>query len=321
MRYLVTGGAGFVGSTFVRHLLETSDHQVTVLDALTYASSLDRLHDVLDDPRVSFVQGDVARPVDMAAVVPGHDIIVHFAAESHVDRSLRDPAPFDRSNVEGTRVLCEHAARAGVERFVHISTDEVYGPVASGTVDETAPLAPTSPYARSKAASDEIALAHARDGLPVVITRSSNQFGPWQFPEKLIPFFVSQLMSGRAAPVYGDGLQQRDWLHAVDNCAWIDLVIHQGAVGDIYNIAGHNERTNLQVAHLILDALGLDLSRLEFVADRPCHDRRYAVQTTKVEQLGSVPRRPFDDALEQTVRWYVEHEDWWRPLMAKVRNR
>lgn len=322
MRYLVTGGAGFVGGTYVRHLLETSDHQVTVFDALTYAGSLERLHDLIDDPRLSFVHGDVADPGDVAAVVTGHDVIVHFAAESHVDRSLLDPTPFERSNVRGTEVLCAEAARVGVERFLHVSTDEVYGPIEQGAFDESAPLCPTSPYARSKARSDEIALAqHREHGLPVIVTRSSNQFGPWQFPEKLIPLFVSRLLGGRLAPVYGDGLQRRDWLHVLDNCSWIDATLERGAVGEIYNIAGHNERTNLEVADLILAGLGLDRSRLEFVADRPLHDGRYAITTTKVEKLAPTPHRPFEEALDQTLRWYVDHQDWWQGLLSKVRNR
>ncbi|WP_421120480.1 dTDP-glucose 4,6-dehydratase [Aquihabitans daechungensis] len=322
VRYLVTGGAGFVGSTYVRHLLATSDHQVTVFDALTYAGSLDRLRDVLDDPRVTFVHGDVAASEDVAGSVPGHDVIVHFAAESHVDRSILDPTPFERSNVRGTEVVCREAVRTGVGRFLHVSTDEVYGPIDDGAFDEAAPLSPTSPYARSKARSDEIALAHGRDhGLPVIITRSSNQFGPWQFPEKLIPLFVSRLLAGGSAPVYGDGLQRRDWLHVLDNCSWIDATLAHGTTGEIYNIAGHHERTNLEVADLILATLGLDRSRLEFVADRPLHDRRYAITTTKVEKLAPVPVRPFEDALEQTVRWYVDHQEWWQGLLSRVRNR
>jgi dTDP-glucose 4,6-dehydratase len=322
VRYLVTGGAGFVGSAYVRHLLATSDHEVTILDSLTYAGSLDRLTDVLDDPRASFVHGDVAVVEDVAAVLPGHDVVVHLAAESHVDRSILDAAPFEHSNVRGTEVLCREAARVGVERFLHISTDEVYGPIDQGAFDEGAPLSPTSPYARSKARSDEIVLDHVREhGLPAIVTRSSNQYGPWQFPEKLIPLFVSTLLAGRAAPVYGDGLQSRDWLHVQDNCAWLDVVLARGRVGEVYNIAGHHERTNLEVADLILATLGLDRSRLAFVADRPLHDRRYAVTTAKVEALGSAPDHPFEDALEATVRWYVDHQDWWQGLLSRVRNR
>jgi dTDP-glucose 4,6-dehydratase len=322
VRYLVTGGAGFVGASYVRHLLATSDHEVTVFDALTYAGSMERLHDVLEDPRAAFVHGDVAVAEDVAAVLPGHEVVVHFAAESHVDRSILDPAPFEHSNVRGTEVLCREAVRAGVGRFLHISTDEVYGPIEHGAFDEGAPLSPTSPYARSKARSDEIALGHHREhGLPVLVARSSNQYGPWQFPEKLIPLFVSTLLAGGSAPVYGDGLQSRDWLHVLDNCAWLDLVLAHGTTGEVYNVAGHHERTNLEIADLILATLGLDRSRLAFVADRPLHDRRYAVTTTKVEALGSAPDHPFEEALEATVRWYVDHQDWWEGLVSKVRNR
>jgi dTDP-glucose 4,6-dehydratase len=322
VRYLVTGGAGFIGSAYVRRLLARTDHQVTVLDALTYAGSTERLASVADDPRLAFVHGDVADEADVAAVLPGHDTVVHFAAETHVDRSILDPAPFVRTNERGTAVLCEAAVRAGVERFLHISTDEVYGPIASGSFDERAPLAPTSPYARSKARSDEIALDHHREhGLPVIVARSTNQYGPWQFPEKLIPFFASRVLTGQPAPVYGDGLQRRDWLHVDDNGAWLDVLLDRGAPGEIYNVAGHNERTNLEIARLIFGSIGDDGAELEFVADRPLHDRRYAVATDKIEALGSVPPRDFEDAMDETVRWYSSHRDWWEPLLERVRNR
>jgi dTDP-glucose 4,6-dehydratase len=319
---LVTGGAGFIGSAYVRHLIRDTDHEVTVLDALTYAGSLARLDEVAHDPRLTFVQGDVADPDAVGEVIAGREVVVHFAAESHVDRSLLDAAPFEHTNVVGTRVLCEQAGRAQVGRFVHISTDEVYGPIDQGACDETAPLAPTSPYARSKARGDEIVLdAVDVDGLPAVIVRPCNQFGPWQFPEKLIPYFVSRLLSGATAPVYGDGRQQRDWLHVLDTCAWLDAVVDRAEVGEVYNLAGHHERTNLEIAGLILDALDLDSSRLEFVADRPLHDRRYAASTDKIEHLAPRPTRPFDEAIHETVRWYVDHRDWWEPLLPRVRNR
>jgi dTDP-glucose 4,6-dehydratase len=322
VRYLVTGGAGFIGSAYVRRLLATSDHHVTVLDALTYAGSLERLADVAHDPRYAFVHGDVAEPADVAAVLPGHDVVVHFAAETHVDRSILDPTPFVRTNERGTAVLCEAAVRAGVERFLHISTDEVYGPIGSGSFDEGSPLAPTSPYARSKARSDEIALAHHQEhGLPVVVARSTNQYGPWQFPEKLIPFFTTRILTGRRAPIYGDGLQRRDWLHVDDNGAWLDVLLDRGGPGEVYNIAGHNERTNLEIAELIFGSLGADGAQLEFVEDRPLHDRRYAVATAKVEALGSVPPRDLAVAMDETVRWYVDHRSWWEPLLERVRNR
>ncbi|MCU1371099.1 MAG: strE2 [Ilumatobacteraceae bacterium] len=322
MRYLVTGGAGFIGSAYVRRLLASSDHHVTVLDALTYAGSTDRLAPVADDPRLTFVHGDVAEAADVDAALSGHEVVVHFAAETHVDRSIIDPAPFVRTNEHGTAVLCEGAVRAGVERFVHVSTDEVYGPIERGAFDETAPLQPTSPYARSKARGDDIALAHHRDhGLPVIIARSTNQYGPWQFPEKLIPFFASRILGGLPAPVYGDGLQRRDWLHVDDNCAWLDVLLDRGAPGEIYNIAGHNERTNLEIAALIIQAIGADDARLERVEDRPLHDRRYAVATDKIEALGEVAPRDFERAMDETVRWYADHRDWWEPLLPQVRNR
>lgn len=322
MRVLVTGGAGFVGSAFVRHLLAASDDQVTVFDALTYAGNPANLDGLDIDPRFRFVRGDVADRDAVRAVVADHDAIAHFAAETHVDRSLLDPDVFVRTNCTGTNVLCSEAVRAGVERFLHVSTDEVYGSIEHGAFRESDPLAPSSPYSASKAGSDLVALSyHASADLPVLVTRSSNQFGPRQFPEKLIPFFVTTLLRGGDVPLYGDGLNVRDWLFVDDNCAALDLVLRHGVAGEIYNVAGHHERTNLEVTTAVLDCLGLDRARIRQVADRPGHDRRYAVDSDKIETLGSVPGRPFDEALTETVRWYVEHPPWWEPLLERVRNR
>ncbi|MCU1358511.1 MAG: dTDP-glucose 4,6-dehydratase [Acidimicrobiales bacterium] len=322
MRILVTGAAGFIGSNLVRHLLATSDDEITGYDALTYSGNLANLTDLEADPRFRFVRGDIADRVAVADALTGHDAVLHLAAETHVDRSLLDPDVFVRTNCTGTNVLCDEARRAGVERFVHVSTDEVYGSIDVGSFHEHDPLTPSSPYSASKAGSDLIALSHhTSNDLPVVVTRSSNQFGPYQFPEKLIPFFVTTLLQGGNVPVYGDGLNVRDWLLVTDNCKALDLVLRKGGVGEIYNIAGHNERTNLEVTRAVLDCLGLDESRIEHVEDRPGHDRRYAVSTDRLDGLGGDPPVAFEPALESTVEWYVDHEDWWRPLLASVRNR
>lgn len=319
MRIFVTGGAGFIGSNFVRHVLATSDDHVTVFDALTYAGNP---ANVPDDPRVAFVHGDIADRDAVRAAIGGHDAVVHFAAESHVDRSLLDPDVFVRTNCTGTNVMCDEARNAGVERFLHVSTDEVYGSIDEGSFTEDDPLLPSSPYSASKAGSDLIALSHFRShGLPVVVTRSSNQFGPRQFPEKLIPHFVATLLEGGNVPLYGDGLNVRDWLFVEDNCAALATVLAAGEVGEVYNVGGHNERTNADVTRAVLACLGLDESRIEPVADRPGHDRRYSVTTEKVEALGVPRARPFEAALEETVRWYVDHRDWWEPLRERVRNR
>ncbi len=322
MKLFVTGGAGFIGSNLVRHLLATSDDEVTVFDALTYAGNLANLADVAEDPRYRFVQGDITDRAAVAAAIAGHDAVLHLAAESHVDRSLLDPDVFVRTNCTGTNIMCDEAHRAGVRRFVHISTDEVYGSIDEGAFSEADILAPSSPYSASKAGSDLIALSHhTSSGLPVVVTRSSNQFGPYQFPEKLIPHFVTTLLGGGNVPLYGDGLNVRDWLFVADNCAALDLVLRQGEPGQIYNIGGHNERTNRYVTDAVLACLGLDQSRIDYVTDRPGHDRRYAVTTEKLASLGATPGRPFEAALEEVVRWYVDHEAWWRPLIDRVRNR
>jgi len=321
-RILVTGGAGFIGSAFVRHLLATSDDEVTVFDALTYAGRLENLAGVLEDPRVRFVRGDVADRDAVRAAIAGHDLVAHLAAESHVDRSLLDPDVFVRTNCVGTNVLCDEAARAGVARFLHVSTDEVYGSIPEGAADEDAPLAPSSPYSASKAGSDLLALAHHRShGLGVVVSRSSNQFGPRQFPEKLIPLFVTTLLRGGDVPLYGDGRNVRDWLFVEDNCAALDRILRRGEVGTVYNVAGGNERTNLEVVDALLACLGLDRSRVRHVTDRPGHDRRYAITAARAAALGIGAGRAFEPALEETVRWYVDNEAWWRPLLGHVRNR
>ena len=322
MRLFVTGGAGFIGSNYVHHVLANTDDHVTVFDALTYAGNRANLADLEDDPRFRFVQGDICDRDAVAAALPGHDAVVHFAAESHVDRSLLDPDVFVRTNCSGTNVMCDIAGQVGVERFLHISTDEVYGSIDEGSFTETDLLAPRSPYSAAKAGSDLIALAHHEThGLPLVVTRSSNQFGPYQFPEKLIPFFVTNLLDGRKVPLYGDGLNVRDWLFVRDNCEGVDLVLRSGTVGEIYNIGAGNELTNRTITDRLLEILGKDDSSVDYVEDRKGHDRRYSIATDKVRELGWTPSHGFDEALEETVRFYADNREWWEPLLARVRNR
>jgi dTDP-glucose 4,6-dehydratase len=315
MRLLVTGGAGFIGSNYARWVLAHSDDAVTVYDALTYAGNPANLQDLEDDARFAFVKGDVCDRESLEAAMGGHDAVLHFAAESHVDRSIVAPDDFVRTNCDGTNVVMDVARRVGVERVVHISTDEVYGSVPVGSSSETDPLEPRSPYSASKAGSDLIALSYVSTyDLPVVVTRSSNNFGPYQYPEKVIPLFVTNLLDGRKVPLYGDGMNVRDWCYVEDNCAGVDLVLRQGAVGEIYNIGAGNELPNVELTHRLLALLGHDDSMIEPVADRLGHDRRYSIDTTKVRALGWRPARELDEALAATVEWYRANRWWWEPL-------
>jgi dTDP-glucose 4,6-dehydratase len=316
-KLFVTGGAGFIGSNYVAWILANSDDDVTVFDALTYAGNPDNLRPFEDDPRFRFVKGDITDRDAVAEALPGHDQIVHFAAESHVDRSIVDPDAFVSTNCGGTNVLCDTARQVGVERFLHISTDEVYGSIDEGSFSETDALAPRSPYSAAKAGSDLIALAyHETHGLPVVVTRSSNNFGPNQYPEKVIPLFVTNLLDGRKVPLYGDGLNVRDWCFVDDNCEAVDRVRRQGVTGEIYNIGAGNEITNKDLTLRLLARLGHDESMIEPVQDRLGHDRRYSIDTTKVRALGWSPRHDLDDALDQTVSWYRDNRWWWEPLLG-----
>ncbi|MBI5366679.1 MAG: dTDP-glucose 4,6-dehydratase [Planctomycetes bacterium] len=320
-RYLITGGCGFIGANFIRLLLRTRPEvQVVNLDALTYAGNPANLADVAADPRYTFVRGRVEEPADVArACAGGVDAVVHFAAESHVDRSLDDPTPFLRTNVLGTQVLLSHALKAGVKRFLLMSTDEVYGSLGpTGAFRETDPLEPNSPYSASKAASDLLVRAMAHSfGLPTVSVRCSNNFGPYQFPEKLIPLFVTNLMQDKQVPVYGDGLNVRDWIFVEDCCLGILRVLEAGRTGECYNLGGGNERTNLEITRALLSVLGKPDSLIRYVKDRPGHDRRYALDCTKAEQeLGWKPRRTFADGLGETVAWYRSHEAWWRRILS-----
>jgi dTDP-glucose 4,6-dehydratase len=314
---LVTGGAGFIGSNFVRYALgRHPDWRVTTLDKLTYAGRRENLHDVMDDPRHVFVRGDIADPAVSGALVEQSQIVVHFAAETHVDRSILAAGEFIRTDVEGTFVLLEAARRAkGLRRFVQISTDEVYGSVPAGASGETDELRPRNPYAASKAGADRLAYSYwATYELPVIITRASNNYGPYQFPEKVIPLFVTNAVDDIPVPLYGDGKNIRDWLHVEDHCRAIDLLIDKGRDGDVYNIGGGNEVMNVDLTHRILEALGKPLSLVKPVQDRPGHDRRYCLDTTKLRGLGWAPEVPFDQGLRDTIAWYQGHEWWWRPI-------
>ncbi len=317
MRLFVTGAAGFIGSNYVRHVLATSDDHVTIFDALTYAGNEATMDDLLADARVTFVRGDICDRDAVAAAMPGHDMVVHFAAESHVDRSITGPDAFVATNCGGTNVMCDVARTIGVERFLHISTDEVYGSIDQGSFTEEDPLGPRSPYSASKAGSDLIALSYLETfDLPVIVTRSSNNFGPYQFPEKVIPLFTTNLLDRANVPLYGDGGNVRDWCHVADNCAGVDLVLRHGAIGEVYNIGAGNEITNVDLTHRILRLLDADESRIDRVADRLGHDRRYSIDTAKIQALGWKPQRTLDEALAETVDWYRSNRAWWEPLKA-----
>jgi dTDP-glucose 4,6-dehydratase len=323
VRLLVTGGAGFIGSHFVRTAL-AGDREplavaaVTVLDRLTGGGNRANLEPVVDDRRLVFVEGDIGDAALLDELVPGHDAIVHFAAESHVDRSIRSATPFVTTNVLGTQALLDAALRHRVGRFLHVSTDEVYGSIEAGSWTEDWPLSPSSPYAASKAASDLLALAaHRTHGMDVVVTRCSNNYGPYQFPEKVIPLFVTNLLDGRRVPLYGDGGNVREWLHVDDHCAGLALALTRGRAGQVYHLGGGAELSNNELTARLLRAHGAGWDRVERVEDRKGHDRRYALDSTKSEtELGYRPRVAFDRGLADTIAWYRANRGWWEPLVA-----
>jgi dTDP-glucose 4,6-dehydratase len=317
VRILVTGGAGFIGSEFVRATLRDSPGtRVTVLDKLTYSGNLENLAPVAGHPNLRFVHGDTADPLVADEAAAGQDAIVHFAAETHVDRSIVSATGFVRSNVLGTQTLLEAALRHGVGRFVHVSTDEVYGSISEGSWTEDTPLAPNVPYAASKAGSDLLALAfHRTLGLDVVITRCTNNYGHYQYPEKVIPLFVTNLLEGRRVPLYGDGGNRRDWLHVSDHCRAIRMVLDRGRAGEVYHIGGGSELSNLELTARLLEACGAGWDQVEHVPDRPGHDLRYSLDISKIErELGYAPAVDFDTGLAATVAWYRDNRSWWEPL-------
>jgi dTDP-glucose 4,6-dehydratase len=319
-RYLVTGGAGFIGSNFIRWILEReNDSLVTDLDALTYAGVPATVEELDKYPGHSFIKGDIRDAGLVADIVPGHDVIVHFAAETHVDRSIDQPSDFLDTNVGGTGVLLDAARRSEGTRFIHVSTDEVYGSIEEGFAKESAQLAPSSPYSASKAGSDLLALSYAETyGLDVVVTRCTNNYGPYQFPEKVIPLFVTNLLRGMRVPLYGDGLNERDWLHVEDHCAALQLLIEAGGTGEIYNIGANVQLANLDLTRTILERMGLGEDWIALVTDRPGHDRRYAVNSEKLRALGWAPKHSFEERIVDTIDWYRSREDWWGPLVEQV---
>ncbi len=316
MKILVTGGAGFIGSNFVRMYLEKhpEDH-VTNLDSLTYAGNIKNLDPVIDNPSHTFLKGDIrdVSQVDAAMEVEGIDAVVHFAAESHVDRSIDNASLFLETNVIGTGVLLEAARRKKIKKFLHVSTDEVYGSIEKGLFTEENPIKPNSPYSASKASSDLLALSYfSTYGFPVIVTRCSNNFGPYQFPEKLIPLFITNAMTDQPLPIYGDGMNVRDWIHVEDHCEALDVVLQKGRAGEVYNIGGSNERNNLEITDLILEKLKKPQSLKKFIEDRPGHDRRYAIDSSKMQkELGWSPRHDFEKAIDETIKWYIDNEEWW----------
>jgi dTDP-glucose 4,6-dehydratase len=319
---LVAGGAGFIGSSFVRHVLGAhSDWRIVNVDKLTYAGNLANLADVAGNPRYRFHRADICDAGEIARIFSEEkpEAVVNFAAETHVDRSIDDPALFLRTNILGTQVLMDASRKTGVVRYLQISTDEVYGSLGpTGKFSEDSPLRPNSPYAASKTAADLLARSYFKTfGLPVLVTRCSNNYGPYQFPEKLIPFFVTLLREGKPVPVYGDGRNVRDWIHVDDHSRAVEAVLLRGRPGEVYNVGGGNERTNIEITKMLLAAMGKDESSMKFVPDRPGHDRRYAIDDTKIRaELGLSPEVPFDEGLRATVRWYLENEPWWRAVKS-----
>ena len=321
MRILVTGGAGFIGSCFIRHMLKNHpDYKIINLDALTYCGNLENLDDIKDNPNYTFFKGNICDKKLVRELMSEVDCVVNFAAESHVDNSIKNPEIFIETNVQGTLNLLQAAKERGIDRFLQVSTDEVYGTLGkTGYFYETTPLAPNSPYSASKASADLLVRAYYETyKLPVLNTRCSNNYGPYQYPEKLIPFFISKLLKEEKVPVYGDGLNVRDWLYVYDHCEAINVVLHKGKIGEVYNIGGHNEKTNIEITRLILDAMGKDESYIEYVEDRLGHDRRYAISNDKITaELGWKPSLTFEQGIKITINWYLNNQQWIKNIEAK----
>ncbi len=317
MKLLITGGAGFIGSNFIRHILKKyPDYKIINLDVLNYAGNLNNLRDIENNPNYGFVRGDVCDERIVSQLISRKpDAVINFAAQTHVDRSITDPQNFIRTNILGTHNLLEAARKYSLGRYIQISTDEVYGSIGKGSFTEENSLKPNSPYSASKASADLLVRAYYKTyKLPVLITRSSNNYGPFQYLETLIPLFITNLLEGKKVPIYGDGNQVRDWLYVIDNCLGIDHVLHHGQVGEIYNIGSNNEKTNLEITRIILKELNMDKKYIEYIQDRPGHDRRYSLDSTKLHNLGWAPRYEFSEAMAKTVQWYKDNSDWWSPL-------
>jgi len=319
---LVTGGAGFIGSNFVHYMLNKyPGYSIVNFDILTYAGNLENLTSIEKHPNYTFVKGDICSKEQVSEVLRSYsiDTVVHFAAESHVDRSISGPAVFVQTNVVGTQVLLDAAREKGIERFLHVSTDEVYGSLgATGLFTEETPLHPNSPYSASKASSDMLVLAYQHTfGFPGLVTRCSNNYGPYQFPEKLIPLMIANALNDKSLPVYGDGLNVRDWLYVEDHCSALDVVLHKGTIGEVYNIGGHNEWKNIDIVKLVLKELGKPESLISYVKDRPGHDRRYAIDAARIKnELGWVPAYQFESGIRKTVQWYLQNKPWWERIIS-----
>lgn len=319
-KILITGGAGFIGSNFVRYMLDKyEDYEIVNLDSLTYCGNLENLREIEDNPNYTFCKGDITDKDLVFKITSDVDYIVNFAAESHVDRSIEDPEIFIKSNVLGTQVLLDAAKEYGIKKYLQVSTDEVYGSLGkTGYFREDTPLAPNSPYSASKASADLMVRAYNKTfDLPVNITRCSNNYGPYQFPEKLIPLMISNALENKPLPVYGDGLNIRDWLHVYDHCSAIDLVLHRGKIGEIYNVGGNNEKKNIEIVKLILQNLNKSESLINFVKDRLGHDRRYAIDSSKIQnELGWTPKYTFETGIAETIQWYLDNKEWWERIKS-----
>ena len=319
MNLLITGGAGFIGSNFIRHILNKyPDYRIINLDKLTYCGNLENLRDIENNNYYSFVKGDICdKRIVNKLVSRKPDVIINFAAETHVDRSILDPQRFIKTDIFGTQTLLEAAKKYSIQRYIQISTDVVYGSIERGSFTEDSPLRPNSPYAASKTGADLITRAYYKTfGLPILITRSSNNFGPYQYPEKLIPLFVTNLLEDKKVPIYGDGQQVRDWLYVLDNCTGIDCVLHHGKIGEIYNIGSDSEKTNLEITKIILEQTGKNEDYIEYVEDRLGHDQRYALDSRKIQKLGWHSRYEFEESMLKTIQWYKDNKKWWKTIKS-----